>query len=254
MSSLTTAPTGNPGVHLREALAEIRKSGRSPQFIIPTVALPPAFYALFAIGMGGGDAELATRMLATFGVFAVMGPALFGFGAGVAAERESGELELKRLSPMPAGAHIAAKLLAALAASAVATALIYLLAVLAGVRPTPSQWSMIVLVHGVSVVPFSLIGLAIGYRFGQKAAVAIANAAFLGMAALGGLWMPVSAMPEVVQSLAWALPSYHLGELALMTVGMADPAHVWLHAGPLLLITAAAAVLARTGHERDAAG
>ena len=99
-----------PGVYARESVTEIIKSARMPQFIVPTILLPPAFYALFALGMGSSNVEIATRTLATFGVFAVMGPALFGFGANVAGERESGQLELKRLSPMPAGAHIAAKL------------------------------------------------------------------------------------------------------------------------------------------------
>jgi hypothetical protein len=37
--------------------------------------------------------------------------------------------------------------------------------------------------------------------------------------------------------MAWGLPSYHLGELALMVVGRSDAANVWLHAGPLALIT-----------------
>ncbi len=242
-----------PGIHAREALAEIRKSLRMPQFVIPTVALPPAFYALFALGMSDGSVEMATRMLATFGVFAVMGPALFGFGAGVAGERESGELELKRLSPMPAGAHITAKLAATVVFCFLAFALIYALAVGAGVRLTPLQWSTLATVHLVSVLPFSLIGLAIGYRFGQKPATAIANVAFLAMAVLGGLWMPVTFLPAALQTAAWALPSYHLGEIALMAAGKADTGNLWLHAGPLLLITIAAAVLAWTGQQRDAA-
>ena len=101
MMSVLIAPA--PAVYARESWAEIIKSARMPQFIIPTIALPPAFYALFALAMGQGSAEMATRTLATFGVFAVMGPALFGFGANIAADRESGQLELKRLSPMPAG-------------------------------------------------------------------------------------------------------------------------------------------------------
>ena len=250
MPSLVAAA---PGVYVREALAEIRKSARLPQFIIPTVALPPAFYALFALGMGGGSVEMATRLLATYGVFAVMGPALFGFGANVAGERESGELQLKRLAPMPAGAHVMAKLVATVVFSVLAFGIIYGLAILSGVDLTRAQWTMMAAVHVVSVLPFALIGLAIGYRFGQKAAIALANVAFLGMAVLGGLWMPVTLLPPFMQAAAWALPSYHLGELALMVVGAADSANAWLHAAPLGLITLAVGVLAWSGQERHAA-
>lgn len=241
------------GVYVREAYAEVVKSARMPQFIIPTIILPPAFYALFALGMGNGNVEMATRTLATFGVFAVMGPALFGFGANIAGERETGQLELKRLSPMPAGAEIAAKLFATIVYSVAAFAIIYGLAIVAGVDLTPAQWAILTSVHIIAVFPFALIGLGFGYRMGQKGAIAIANIVFLAMAVMGGLWMPVAVLPEAIQMIAWTLPSYHLGELALMAAGQSDPENLGLHAGPLTLITLAAAIFAWTGQRRHAA-
>jgi ABC-2 type transport system permease protein len=250
MSSLVAAARG---IYLREAGAEILKSWRLPQFAIPTIVLPPAFYALFAFGMGRGDPAVATQMVATFGVYAVMGPALFGFGANVAAERESGQLELKRLSPMPAGAHVTAKLIATMMFSAVAIALIYGLALAAGVRLGMAQWLTLAAVQIIAVIPFALIGLGFGYRMSQKGAIAVVNILFLGMAVMGGLWMPIAALPEVIQTIAWGLPSYHLGEMALMAVGRSSSANLWLHAGPLALITLASAIFALTGQKRHAA-
>lgn len=250
MSALVAAA---PGVYVREACAEIIKSARMPPFAIPTIVLPPAFYALFALGMGQGDVEMATHTLATFGVYAVMGPALFGFGANVAGERESGQLELKRLSPMPAGAHITAKLVATMVFSAIAIALIYALALYAGVRLSTQQWLTLAAVQVLAVIPFALIGLGFGYRMGQKGAIAVVNVLFLGMAVMGGLWMPIAILPDVIQTIAWGLPSYHLGEMALMTVGSSNAANLWLHAGPLALITIGAAIFAWTGQQRHAA-
>ncbi len=250
MSALVAAA---PGVYIREASTEVIKAARMPQFAIPTIVLPPAFYALFALGMGRGDVQMATYTLATFGVYAVMGPALFGFGANVASERETGQLELKRLSPMPAGAHVTAKLFATMVFSAVAIALVYALGLYAGVRLSMTQWATLAAVHILAVIPFALIGLGIGYRLGQKAAIAIVNILFLGMAVMGGLWMPISILPEAIQTIAWGLPSYHLGELALMVVGRSDAANMWLHIGPLTLITIAAAIFAWTGQSRATA-
>lgn len=241
-----------PAVYARESRAEIVKSARMPQFIIPTIALPPAFYALFALAMGQGSAEVATRTLATFGVFAVMGPALFGFGANIAAERESGQLELKRLSPMPAGAQIVAKLAATTVFSLVSFAMLYALGIAGGVRLGTDQWAMLVAVHTMAIIPFALIGLGIGYRLGQKGAIAVANIVFLAMAVLGGLWMPIAVLPQAMQTIAWALPSYHLGEMALMAAGQREAANLWLHAGPLALVTLAAALFALTGERQQA--
>lgn len=248
----TLIPPAAP-VYARESWAEIVKSARMPQFIIPTIALPPAFYALFALAMGQGSAEVATRTLATFGVFAVMGPALFGFGANIAAERESGQLELKRLSPMPAGAQIVAKVAATTAFCMVSFALLYALGVAGGVDLGAGQWAMLLAVHTLAIIPFALMGLGIGYRFSQKGAIAIANIVFLALAVLGGLWMPIAVLPQAMQAFAWALPSYHLGEIALMAAGQAEGKNLWLHAGPLALITLAAALFASTG-ERQQAG
>lgn len=239
-------------VYARESWAEIVKSARMPQFIIPTIAMPPAFYALFALAMGQGSAEAATRTLATFGVFAVMGPALFGFGANIAAERESGQLELKRLSPMPAGAQITAKLAATTVFSMVAFVLLYALGLAGGVSLSAARWAMLAGVHTLAIIPFALIGLGIGYRLGQKGAIAIANIVFLAMAVLGGLWMPIAAFPQAMQAIAWALPSYHLGEIALMAAGQREAANLWLHAAPLALITLAAMLFAWTGEKVQA--
>jgi ABC-2 type transport system permease protein len=248
MSNLLPAA---PRIYWLESKAEIIKSARMPQFIIPTIALPPAFYALFALALGQGNAAAATQTLATFGVFAVMGPALFGFGVNIAAERETGQLELKRLSPMPAGAQITAKIAATTVYCAIALMILYLLGVVAGVSLTPGQWALTLLVHLLSIIPFSLIGIGIGYRFGQGAAVALANIVFLSLAVMGGLWFPITAMPQVMQSAAWVLPSYHLGEIALMAAGQRNDSFLLLHAGPLLLITLAAAIFAWTGERQQ---
>lgn len=240
-----------PRIYWLESKAEIIKSARMPQFIIPTIALPPAFYALFALALGQGSAAAATQTLATFGVFAVMGPALFGFGVNIAAERETGQLELKRLSPMPAGAQITAKIAATTVYCAVSLVMLYSLAIVAGVALAAAQWTAMILVHFLSIIPFSLMGIGIGYRFGQGAAVAIANIVFLSLAVMGGLWFPITAMPQVMQSAAWALPSYHLGEIALMAAGQRNDSFLLLHAGPLLLITLAAAIFAWTGERQQ---
>ena len=75
---------------------------------------------------------------------------------------------------------------------------------------------------------------------------------FLAMAVLGGLWMPIAVFPAAMQFIAWALPSYHLGEMALMAAGQREAANLWLHAGPLALITLAAALFAWTGERQQA--
>jgi ABC-2 type transport system permease protein len=237
----------------RESLAEILKAARLPVFALPTVLTPAVFYGLFTLGIGSPSPEAATWSLATFGVFSALGPALFGFGAGVAQERETGQLALKRLSPMPAGAHLIGKLAATFVFIALAMVLITTLALVAGVNLTLSQWAAMLTVHLLSAIPFAFIGLGLGYRLGSKGAVAAANALFLALAVLGGLWFPVSIMPHWLQSLAWGLPSWHLSELALIAAGFDRPTDALMHAVVVAVMTLAAGLFALSGLRRSEA-
>ncbi len=244
----------NPvGVFVRESVAELRKSIRLPQFALPTIITPALFYGLFAIALNKGGPGAAAYSLATFGVFAATGPALFGFGAGVAVERENGLIELKRVSPLPAGAYVVAKLVSAGAMAALALALIYGLSQFGGVQLSPGQWSLLVLVHLASVVPFALFGFAIGMRMGAKGAIAAANALYLGFSIVGGLWMPITMLPAWMQQLAWITPSFHLGQLALGAIGVPAQGAIVFHLAALVVITSAAAWLAIRGWRRSPA-
>jgi ABC-2 type transport system permease protein len=250
MNSALAAPAG---VFVREGVAELKKSLRLPQFALPTIITPAVFYALFAVGMSKGSASAATYSLATFGVFAATGPALFGFGAGVAVERENGLIELKRVSPLPAGAYVTAKLIAAGAMAAVALVLIYGLALFAGVRLAPDRWALLVLIHMLSVIPYALFGFALGMRLGAKGAIAAANAMYLGFSILGGLWMPITSLPAWIQKVAWITPSFHLGQLALSAAGMSSQGSTGVHLIGISLITGLATWLALTGWRRSPA-
>ncbi|MEP7008455.1 MAG: ABC transporter permease [Sphingomonas bacterium] len=241
------------GVWRRECIAELRRSWRLPQFMLPSVLTPAAFYALFTLALAKSSPEAAAASLAGYGVFASIGPALFGFGAGVAMEREQGLVELKRVSPIPPGAYVAAKLAAAVAATGAAIALIYALSLVGGVRLSPGRWALLAGLHLVSTIPYALIGFGIGMRMGGKGAVAMANALFLGSAVIGGLWIPSSMLPVWMQTIGQAVPAYHLGQIARAVVGAPVMGDMVVHILVLALMVALAAAWAWSGWRRSAA-
>lgn len=205
---------------MAETGAEWRKAWRQPAFAIPTLVLPLAFYALFGIVLarpGGGN---AAYLMATYGVFASLGPALFAFGAGVAHERDTGQLALKQVTPLPVPVYLGAKLLTCMGFTALVLLALYALAAWgAGVALPRAMWVGLALVHLLAAVPIGLLGLVIGLRFGGSAAMGVTNLVFLGLAVLGGLWIPVFLFPGWMQALSQAMPSYHLAELALAVSG-----------------------------------
>jgi len=223
---------------LLETGAEILKVARAPEFIVPTLAFPVAFYSLFGVVLSGGGTGRAAYLLATYGVFAVMGAAIFGFGVGVANERERGWLDLKRAAPAPAVSYILAKVLATFIFASLAVALVHAVAgFAAGVALPRATWAALLGVHILSTLPFVLIGLTIGLSLKANGAVAVANLLFLLLAVLGGLWIPISSFPAFMQSFAQFLPSFHLAEIALYVSGAPGNRHLFTHLAVVTVLT-----------------
>lgn len=207
------------GVYVREAAFQFRTLLRTPGFALPTLLLPPLFYAFFVVLNGAQPGRMATHMLATYSVFGVMAPALFGFGVGVATERERGTLALKRVAPMPPLAYLFAKAaMAMLFALLVVLSMSCLGAFLGGVLLPGAQWGLLALTLAVGTVPFCALGLAVGLRAGGQSAAALINVIYLPMAFLSGLWAPLRLFPHWLRDVATLLPAYHLSRIALGVV------------------------------------
>jgi ABC-2 type transport system permease protein len=240
-------------VYGRETRAQVVSTWRTPQFLAPSILLPLLFYGIMGLGLNHGREEAARYMLATYVIFASIAPAMFGFGAAVATERESKLIELKQVSPLPVGAYLAGRLAAALALVAAAVAGLGVLGLVGGVTLAPWRWAAMLGLGLASAVPFALIGLNLGLRLGSQGATASANLLFLGFSLFGGLWFPLAGMPAWMSRVADVLPSYHLGQLSLMLAGMAPVEQVARHISILAAITAAAGIGALVAWRRQAA-
>ncbi len=237
--------------YFAETGAELLKLVRAPEFILPTLILPTVFYTLFGVVMATGEGAPA-YLLGTFGVFAVMGPALFGFGAGVAQERERGWLKLTRAVPAPVGGFLFAKTLATLTMAGLSLGLVYAVAAFAGGVSLPATtWMMMLGVHLLAAIPFLLIGLAVGFTFATNGAVAVANLLFLAFAVLGGLWFPVTVFPDFLKAAAFWMPSFHLAELALAVSGAAGTRSMVTHFAMIATMIAGFGVLATVAWARQ---
>ena len=106
------------GIFARETRYEFVRAMRTKAFSLSVIGFPVMFYLLFGVmnrGQSIHGQAVAKYMLASYAAFGVVGSALFGIGVGLAGERVSGWLELKRASPMPPLAYLAAKCVASVA-------------------------------------------------------------------------------------------------------------------------------------------
>ena len=247
MNALPASTTSHSAWHAyaKEARYEFIRLWRTPAFSLPVLLFPAMFYLLFGVLMSRGNAHAATFLLANYGVFGVMGVALFGFGVVVAEDREQGLLTLKRALPMPRGAYLVAKMsMAALFAAIMSLLLMLLAAAFAGVSLAPLQWLALFAINVIGVLPFAAIGLWLGAHFSGSAAVAVINMVYLPMAFLSGLWMPLSMLPGVFTTLAPLWPAWHLSQTALKVIGADAGWPLALHVGILFAVTTVFVVLA----------
>lgn len=239
-------------VYRTEAYYEWLKTIRNPSFSLPALFFPVVFYVFFGVLLNHGDAQAASYLLCTYGVFGVMGPALFSFGAGLAIERGQGWLDIKQASPMPAGAQLFARLCVATAFSIVIVLSLSLVAVgLAGVSLSLGQWLSLFVIWVLGGIPFCLLGLTLGLVLKAQSAPAVINLVYLPLAFMSGLWMPITILPNFIQHFAQFLPPYHLAQVALKVVGMDQGQALWQHVAVLLVYTVIFGMLGLFTHRRS---
>ncbi|MFL6592024.1 MAG: ABC transporter permease [Luteimonas sp.] len=223
-----------------EARCEFLRVLRAPAFAVPTLVFPPMFYLLFGVLLNGGHGKATSYLLATYGVFGVMAPGLFGFGVAMALDRERGFLALKRAMPTPPAAMLLAKMAMAMIFAAMISIILASLALTLGhVTLAPLQLLELFAVNVLGVLPFCAIGLYIGTVASGQAAPAVINLLYLPMAFLAGLWMPLSMLPAIFARFAPVWPAYHLAQIALSVVDLAQGGSVLVHG----LVLAAVSVL-----------
>ena len=66
--------------YLLEAKYEFLRLLRTPSFALPSMLFPCLFYLLFGVLLNKSNGDAARYLLATYGVFGVMGVGLFAFG------------------------------------------------------------------------------------------------------------------------------------------------------------------------------
>lgn len=199
---------------------------RTKSFSFSTIGFPVMFYVLFGIANRRsyeGGVHIAKYMLGGYACFGLIGAALFGIGVGMASELAAGWLELKRASPMPVPAYLFAKCASAVAFGVIIVTILTTVATaFGGVSLTATELVKMLGMSVVGSICFASMGLLLALVVPANAAAGIVNLIYLPMSFLSGLWIPLRFMPHWLQSIAPALPTYHLAQLMLSIFGYGD--------------------------------
>jgi ABC-2 type transport system permease protein len=213
--------------YLNESRSQFIQAVRAPAFAFPFLLLPVPLYLFFGVVMVGASKEVAANpvlMNYSFSAWcsmAVMGPAIFGIGCGLAMERDANLLKLKRALPLPTGSYLIAKILMSLAFAAISVSLVTIAALVVG-KLTLSVGGLVAMdsVLILGAIPFCAIGLFIGAYSSANAAPAYANLIYLPGIWLSGMFIP---LPRFMQPWSVIWPAFHLNMTAIAAGGMKVP-------------------------------
>ncbi|GHJ51549.1 ABC transporter [Nonomuraea sp. TT08I-71] len=205
-------------IHARYQLLEIV---RIPVAIFGSAFFPAATMLFFVVPVAGDDPTAATYATAAMVTFAVMSANIFQYGIGVAEDRDQPWSSYSRTLPAGPGPRFAGRILAGLAITYFSMLPVVVIAAVAtAARVTPAQFLLAAVGVAVISVPFTLLGLAIGYSLPSKAAIVVAQLIFFPLAFGGGLLFGPDNAPGFVDAIAPYLPTR--GALELMWAAVTD--------------------------------
>src|SRR6476620_1739351 len=172
-TQIQRSPGDTARVYLKEAKYEFLKNLRLRMYTASVLSFPIMFYVLFGLVLNAKEAIGVTRvptyLISTYGTFGVMGASLFGTAAGLSSDRGLGWLQVKRASPMPPFAYFAAKVITSMIFSTIIVLALFALGFTAGaVRMPISDFARLLGTLVLGSLPFSAMGLAVGYFTGPN--------------------------------------------------------------------------------------
>jgi ABC-2 type transport system permease protein len=230
---------------------ELLRVVRVPQLLSFTVVLPVVlflvFSGLFDNSMGGvsGTAYTMQSMAAYGSLGAAMYPT-----AAIALERRIGWNRQLRLTPLPPVRYVLVKGLTAWLVTLPGLTLVYVAGALRGVSMPIGQWAALVATTWTALLPFVLLGIGLGFVGTSESIQAVTTFLILVLSLLGGFWFPVQILPDTVQTVAHALPSYWLNAIGRAVMGTTGVG--WTGVAVLAGWTAAAAMFAAARFRADA--
>jgi ABC-2 type transport system permease protein len=194
---------------------EIVRSLRNVRFIVFIAGFPVLLYLIYAKQTGTSQGlTVAAILMVSMAVWSGMGSAMFATGPQLARERQNGWMRQLRVSPISAPRWFTAKLAQGLLLIIPGFVLLILLGFGYGhVHLAAGRVAMLAAVILLGVIPFCALGLVIGLMFDGQTAQVAQMLTLLVLAFLGGIFIPYSNLPHVMQEIANVLPSYHLVQL-----------------------------------------
>jgi ABC-2 type transport system permease protein len=224
---------------LAQTRVELALTLRRGESVLLSLGIPVMLLVFFSVvdvlptGTDDPVDFLAPGVLA----LAVMSTAMVGLGIATGFERQYGVLKRLGSTPLGRGSLLAAKTLAILAVEVLQVAVLTVVALVLGWRPSGSAGA-VALGMVLATVAFAGLGMLMAGRLRGEAVLAAANGLYLVLLLLGGMVIPVDELPGALRTVARALPAAALSDVVHAATSAATvPGRAWV----VLLVWALAA-------------
>ena len=239
------------GINVTVLGLEIRRLLRNRRTVIFALIIPAVFFLLFGLNKAyanesAGHGNVSAFIMISMALYGAVLATTSG-GAMVSIERAAGWSRQLRLTPLAPAAYIVIKMLTAMVLGAAAVIAVYAVAKISGVPHMAAGYSYLWFVTPLCVwigsLVFAAFGLFMGYLLPTENVMQFLGIALMLFAFGGGLFIPLSSYPHVLQVLAKFTPLYGLNQLVHAPLLGGGIDMVWVaNAVAWLVIFAAGAV------------
>ena len=234
---------------ITQAAFELRLLLRNGEQFLLTIVIPVAlllgvtYVGAVPLAEPAGAPRLPEALGGVLAI-AIIASAFTSLAIGVGFDRRSGALLMLATTPLSRMSILGARVLAALAVVVLQGGLLVTIALAIGWRPT---WAALALIPTalVGTATFAALGFALGGAVRAEATLAVANAVFLLLLAVGGTTFPASQLPGPLAAIVGVLPSSALADLLRWSTGFPAATTPWLDVTLLLAWGALGVVVAR---------
>ncbi|NNN18266.1 MAG: ABC transporter permease [Acidimicrobiaceae bacterium] len=235
--------------YLAQARAEIRLALTQGESLLVTIGIP----VIVLVGLSltkalplPKTAHSATDFLVPGTMtLAIMATGMVSTSIATGVERSYGVLKRLGTTPLGRSALLLAKITSILVVEMIQLAVLAIIGVLLGWHPVGNYLYFIVAVI-LATSGFSGIGLLMAGTMKSEVIIGAANGIYLVLLFIGGIIMPISALPSALETFARLLPAAALSEALYQSVGVGGNIPVWVWLNLVIWAIAAPVIASKT--------
>jgi ABC-2 type transport system ATP-binding protein len=230
----------------KQTWTEILQLLRTPAYLAGVFL----FSALSALMPFEKDPAMLQKGVVFFSAISLLIFSIERLGKRVAIERVEGWLKLLKVTPLSPSIYLAAKLIMTMFVLTTSLSIIFAISILKfGFNQSFIAWLTLSSSLLLGIIPFTVIGLALGYIVPPKALDSIAGLLIpIGVFSCG--LMPIQE-PSYIQALIVLSPFFHYREIVQFAAGIEYDNQLILHMLWLALYTVVASLIAKLAYQRD---